>query len=134
MFKHTQAIRRQIANELFECVSPFCGVDTYNINPPRNNAIYAISFSISLRFCTYDTLLWNHINICLAAAGTFLLVCNVSIESYHGFLPFNREIMINLYIFFEHFLNICDINYRFLQSHFLFLLIFFPFYFISFMT
>ena len=29
MFKHTQAIRRQTANELFECVSPFCGVDTY---------------------------------------------------------------------------------------------------------
>ena len=26
MFKHTQKIRRQIADELFECVWPFCGV------------------------------------------------------------------------------------------------------------
>ena len=30
MVKHTQTIRRQIAEELFECVLPFCGnrVDT----------------------------------------------------------------------------------------------------------
>ena len=26
MVKHTQTIRRQIAEELFECVWPFCGV------------------------------------------------------------------------------------------------------------
>ena len=26
--KHTQTIRRQFANELFECVSSFCGVGT----------------------------------------------------------------------------------------------------------
>ena len=25
--KHTQTIRRQIADELFECVRPFCGID-----------------------------------------------------------------------------------------------------------
>ena len=42
---------------------------------------------------------------CLAAAGTFLLVCNVTIGSYHGFSSFNREIMINLYIFLNIFLT-----------------------------
>ena len=26
MAKHTQTIRRQFANELFECVWPFCGI------------------------------------------------------------------------------------------------------------
>ena len=26
MVKYTQAIRRQIADELFECVWPFCGI------------------------------------------------------------------------------------------------------------
>ena len=26
MVKHTQTIRQQIADELFECVSPFCGI------------------------------------------------------------------------------------------------------------
>ena len=26
MVKQTQTVRRQIADELFECVSPFCGV------------------------------------------------------------------------------------------------------------
>ena len=26
MAKHTQAIRRQFNNELFECVWPFCGI------------------------------------------------------------------------------------------------------------
>ena len=28
MVKHTQTIRRQIADELFECVWPFCGIGT----------------------------------------------------------------------------------------------------------
>ena len=28
MVKHTQTIHRQIANELFECVWPLCGVGT----------------------------------------------------------------------------------------------------------
>ena len=26
MVKHTQTIRRQFAEELFECVRPFCGI------------------------------------------------------------------------------------------------------------
>ena len=26
LVKHTQTIRRQLVNELFECVWPFCGV------------------------------------------------------------------------------------------------------------
>ena len=30
-FKHTQTIRRQIADELFECVSPFCGIDASRV-------------------------------------------------------------------------------------------------------
>ena len=31
MVKHTQTIRRQTAEELFECVWPFCGVDAKDI-------------------------------------------------------------------------------------------------------
>ena len=29
MVKQTQTIRRQIVDELFECVSPLCGIDAY---------------------------------------------------------------------------------------------------------
>ena len=32
MVKDTQKIRRQIAGELFECVSPFCEIGTYRVN------------------------------------------------------------------------------------------------------
>ena len=32
MVKHTQTIRRQIADELFECVSPFCGLALKELN------------------------------------------------------------------------------------------------------
>ena len=32
MVKHTHTIRRQTAEELFECVWPFCGIDAYRNN------------------------------------------------------------------------------------------------------
>ena len=32
MVKHTQTIRRQIADKLFECGWPFYGVGTYRVN------------------------------------------------------------------------------------------------------
>ena len=32
MVKHTQTIRRQFADELFEYVWPICGVGAYNVN------------------------------------------------------------------------------------------------------
>ena len=32
MIKHTQTVRRQIANKLFEYVWPFCGVGVYGVN------------------------------------------------------------------------------------------------------
>ena len=32
MVKHTQTISRQIANELFECVWPFCGIGACRVN------------------------------------------------------------------------------------------------------
>ena len=32
MIKHTQAIRRQFAYELFECVQPFCGIGAQSVN------------------------------------------------------------------------------------------------------
>ena len=32
MLKHTQTIYRQFANELFECVCPFCGDGASRIN------------------------------------------------------------------------------------------------------
>ena len=31
MVKHTQTIRRQFADELFECVRPFCHIGTQNV-------------------------------------------------------------------------------------------------------
>ena len=37
MAKHTQAIRRKFANELFECVWPFCGTGAYRVNVNRKN-------------------------------------------------------------------------------------------------
>ena len=32
MVKHTQTIRRQIADELFECVWPFCEIGAKRVN------------------------------------------------------------------------------------------------------
>ena len=32
MAKHTQTIRRQIGDELFECIWPFCGIGAYRVN------------------------------------------------------------------------------------------------------
>ena len=32
MVKHTQTIRRQFADELFECVWPFCGIGAFSLN------------------------------------------------------------------------------------------------------
>ena len=32
MVKHTQTIRRQIADELFECVWTFCGIGAWRVN------------------------------------------------------------------------------------------------------
>ena len=32
MVSHTQTIRRQFADKLFECVWPFCGVGVYRVN------------------------------------------------------------------------------------------------------
>ena len=32
MVKHTQIIRRQIADELFECVCPFCEIGAWRVN------------------------------------------------------------------------------------------------------
>ena len=32
MVKHTQTIRRQFGDELFECVCPFCGVGAEIVN------------------------------------------------------------------------------------------------------
>ena len=32
MVKHTQTIRRQIADELFECVLPFCVIGAWRYN------------------------------------------------------------------------------------------------------
>ena len=32
MVKHTQTIRRQIPDELFECVWPFCGIGAEGVN------------------------------------------------------------------------------------------------------
>ena len=32
MVKHTQTISRQIADELLECVWPFCGVGAWRVN------------------------------------------------------------------------------------------------------
>ena len=38
MVKHTQTIRRQIGNELFECVSPFCEIGAQRVNKSKQTA------------------------------------------------------------------------------------------------
>ena len=38
MVEHTQTIRRQIADELSECVWPFCEIGAKKINPVTQNA------------------------------------------------------------------------------------------------
>ena len=37
MVKHTQTIRRQIDNELFECVWPFCGIGAWRVKVTSDN-------------------------------------------------------------------------------------------------
>ena len=32
MVKHTQTIRGQFADELFECIWPFCGIGAWRVN------------------------------------------------------------------------------------------------------
>ena len=45
MVKHTQTIRLQFANELFECVSSFCrvGVAWVNSKSLRNTAVHFVN-------------------------------------------------------------------------------------------
>ena len=51
MVKHTQTIRRQIADELFECVWPFCEVGA-SVNTMKSVTIFK-----------YTRMHWHHINI-----------------------------------------------------------------------
>ena len=44
MAKYIQTIRRQIADELFECVWPFCEIGTQKVK-------YFTSFETTLRMC-----------------------------------------------------------------------------------
>ena len=37
MVKHAQTIRRQIADELFECVWPFCEIDAERVKVESTN-------------------------------------------------------------------------------------------------
>ena len=37
MVKHTQTIRRQVEDELFECVSPFCDIGAKRVNNKFSN-------------------------------------------------------------------------------------------------
>ena len=46
MVKHSQTIRRQIADELFECVWPFCGIGAERVNYTPTH-LYSIDFSTS---------------------------------------------------------------------------------------
>ena len=40
MVKHTQTIRWQFADELFECVRPFCVVSTERVNAKLRSGFY----------------------------------------------------------------------------------------------
>ena len=43
MVKNTQTFRRQIADELFRSVWPFCGIDVEKVNPFLNSIpVYAL--------------------------------------------------------------------------------------------
>ena len=35
MVKHIQTIRRQIADELFECIWPFCDIGAYRVDDSK---------------------------------------------------------------------------------------------------
>ena len=41
MVKHTQAIRRQIEDELFECVWPFCGLALKGLKEVFTSALFS---------------------------------------------------------------------------------------------
>ena len=45
MVKHTQTIRRQFADELFECAWSFCGVGAYRVKETGN--LFMIWFEAS---------------------------------------------------------------------------------------
>ena len=53
MVKHTQTIHHQIADELFDCVSPFCGVGTLkksdNRYPKRNFKTHKLNMTSSIQ-------------------------------------------------------------------------------------
>ena len=44
MAKHTQTIRRQYADKLFECVWPFCGIGTYKFRNVVDIYVQAADF------------------------------------------------------------------------------------------
>ena len=50
MVKHIQTIRRQIADELFECVWPFCGVDAYFCS---EKCTFSLIFKTIARACCH---------------------------------------------------------------------------------
>ena len=56
MFKHTQTIRRQFADEYFECVWPFCGVGIWRVKLLLVKFLNLKSIKIKLKF---NFVLWR---------------------------------------------------------------------------
>ena len=91
MVKHTQTIRRQIADELFECVWPFCGV-----------ALKGLSELIEF----YSP--WNHQRT-IWWAGTALFNINAifSLKLHTSFMTDTEVEFIFYYYSFIYFLVTC---------------------------
>ena len=50
MIKHTQTIRRQIADELFECVCPFCEIGAKRVNDRYNVICTSVIYADDITF------------------------------------------------------------------------------------
>ena len=61
MAKHTQTIRRQFADKLFECVWPFCGIGAFHSKICQENILQHVFYVIIAN----KTLFRFHVNTVL---------------------------------------------------------------------
>ena len=67
MVKQIQTIRRQIADQLFECVGQFCGIGV-----SRSRVILVIKISISISYRTVPSPIWPIFSEVFVFADIFL--------------------------------------------------------------
>ena len=67
MVKHTQKIRRQFADELLECVLPFCGVGAKRVN-------FTMKVSTTVSSTNHYTRVRTYVNLACVKIGVVLLL------------------------------------------------------------